>query len=134
MAGTIKLKRAYEAPNSADGVRILVDRLWPRGVSKDEAALDEWNKELAPSNELRHWFGHDPARWTEFGQRYAAELADKTEQLKALRALARKSTVTFVYGAHDETHNQAVVLRNVVLGKAPTAAMRSSAKTRKPSK
>jgi uncharacterized protein YeaO (DUF488 family) len=133
MAGTIKLKRAYEAPEPADGVRILVDRLWPRGVSKDDAALDEWNKDVAPSTELRRWFGHDPARWTEFGRRYADELSDKQEQLKTLRALARKNTVTLVYGAHDQMHNQAVVLRNVLLKKAPTAAVRNKSEVTKQS-
>lgn len=133
MAANIKLKRAYEAPEPADGVRILVDRLWPRGVSKEDAALDDWHKDVAPSTELRRWFGHDPARWTEFGRRYADELSDKKEQLKTLRALARKNTVTLVYGAHDEVHNQAVVLRNVLLGKAPTAAVRNNSKAKKQS-
>lgn len=121
MSGTIKLKRAYDAPAHGDGVRVLVDRLWPRGVSKNDAAIDEWNREVAPSTELRKWFRHDPERWAEFGQRYADELLHKKKQLRELRALARKNTVTFIYAAHDEAHNHAIVLRNVLLRKRPTA-------------
>ena len=116
MAKTIKLKRAYEPPEPADGLRILVDRLWPRGVSKDAAAIDHWYKELAPSTALRRWFGHDPARWAEFGERYRRELEEKQDQLEELRAITRKSTVTLVYAAHDTAHNQAVVLRDVLRG------------------
>lgn len=111
----IKLKRAYEAPAKSDGMRILVDRLWPRGLSKARAAIDHWLKEVAPSNELRQWFGHDPERWPEFQKRYRAELKDNPA-LAELRTLTRKGTVTLVYAAKDELHNQAVVLRQVLDG------------------
>jgi uncharacterized protein YeaO (DUF488 family) len=131
MTGSIKLKRAYAAPARGDGLRILVDRLWPRGISKDEAAIDHWCKELAPAPELRKWFGHDPERWTVFAQRYGRELSGKQDQLKALRSLARKNSVTFVYAAHDEAHNHAIVLRNVILGKTPTAAVKNKSKKTK---
>jgi uncharacterized protein YeaO (DUF488 family) len=109
------LKRAYEPPEPADGTRILVDRLWPRGVSKGDAAIAHWVKELAPSAELRTWFGHDPARFAEFERRYIAELHSNPAALAELRALARKGTVTLVYAARDEAHNDAVVLRKVLL-------------------
>jgi len=111
----VRVKRAYDPPARSDGTRILVDRLWPRGVGKAEAGLDCWVKEVAPSVELRKWFGHDPARWREFERRYAAELAHHAEQLEQLRALARKGPLTLVYGARDEEHNDAVVLRKVLL-------------------
>ncbi|HEU4961647.1 MAG TPA: DUF488 domain-containing protein [Sphingomonas sp.] len=111
----LRLKRAYQRAAPEDGVRILVDRLWPRGVSKAEAALDEWLKDLAPSTDLRKWFGHDPARWDEFQCRYRAELRQHCEDLDRLRALAAKRTVTLVYGARDEQHNDAVVLRDLLL-------------------
>ena len=111
----IQLKRAYEAPAATDGARILVDRLWPRGVTKEALALTEWAKELAPSTALRQWFGHDPARWEAFRQRYRAELAQQETALAALWALARAEVVTLVYAAHDEAHNNAVVVREVLL-------------------
>jgi uncharacterized protein YeaO (DUF488 family) len=120
VAGDVKTKRAYEPPAPGDGVRVLVDRLWPRGVSKADAALDQWMKEIAPTTELRKWFGHNAERWEEFGRRYAAELHGNGELLGQLRALARKGTVTLVYSAHDEAHNDAIVLREVVLGRKPT--------------
>jgi uncharacterized protein YeaO (DUF488 family) len=113
-ASHLRLKRVYEHAASDDGVRILVDRLWPRGLSKTKARLDAWEKEIAPSPALRRWFGHDPARWTEFQRRYRAELRDQSEKLDQIRALARKSTVTLVYGARDEEHNGAVVLRDII--------------------
>lgn len=116
-AGNIKLKRAYEKPEAADGTRVLVDRLWPRGVKKVDAAIDQWMKELSPSTGLRNWFGHDPARWNEFRERYAAELSQHPDQLRQLRALAREGTVTLVYSAHDEEHNNAVALRGLILGR-----------------
>ena len=116
-AANVKLKRAYEPAAEGDGLRILVDRLWPRGVSKAEAALDQWEKAVSPSTSLRKWFGHDPARWQEFRSRYAAEVREHPEPLSRLRALARKSPVTLVYSAHDEIHNDAVVLRDLVLGR-----------------
>jgi uncharacterized protein YeaO (DUF488 family) len=116
-ASNVRLKRAYETPEKTDGTRILVDRLWPRGVSKAEAKLDEWIKEIAPSTELRTWFGHDPRRWDEFRKRYRAELAEHAETLKDLRRRAREGPITLVYSARDEIHNDAVVLRNVILGR-----------------
>jgi uncharacterized protein YeaO (DUF488 family) len=114
-AGHIKLKRAYEPAGPDDGTRILVDRLWPRGLSKAEAAVDRWLKEIAPSTELRQWFGHDPARWPEFRRRYTEELRQHAAVLDEVRALAREDTVTLVYGARDETHNDAVALKDVLL-------------------
>ena len=114
-ASHVQIKRAYEPVAPDDGTRILIDRLWPRGIKKEALALDQWTKELAPSTELRKWFGHDPARWAEFQDRYAAELQPQTEQLDALRALARKSRLTLIYGAHDEAHNNAVVMRALLL-------------------
>lgn len=111
----VRLKRAYEPASAEDGVRILVDRLWPRGLSKSNAAIDQWLKEVAPSTELRRWFGHDPDRWDEFRRRYQAELSRNPEPLAELRAMARKGTVTLVYAAHDEHHNQAVVLRDLLM-------------------
>lgn len=111
---TVRLKRAYDQPAAADGKRILVDRLWPRGVKKDAAAIDQWAKDIAPSDALRKWFGHDPARWSEFRRRYIAELRGHAAELDALRALARHGPVTLVYGARDEEHNQAVVIRDLL--------------------
>ena len=111
----VKLKRAYESPTADDGTRVLVDRLWPRGVKKTEAAIDRWMKQLAPSTELRKWFGHDPARWEEFRRRYAAEIYEHRDELDRLRDLIREGAVTLVYSAHDEAHNDAVVLREILL-------------------
>jgi uncharacterized protein YeaO (DUF488 family) len=116
-ASNVVLKRAYEPPEKSDGRRILVDRLWPRGVSKAEADLDQWIKEIAPSAELRTWFGHDPGRWGEFRRRYRDELAQHSDMLKDLRRRAREGRITLVYSAKDEVHNDAVVLRNVILGR-----------------
>jgi uncharacterized protein YeaO (DUF488 family) len=116
-AANVRLKRAYEPAQSDDGSRILVDRLWPRGVSKADAALDQWMKEIAPSTELRQWFGHDPARWQEFQRRYAEEVGQQPALLRQLRDLARNGPVTLVYSAHDELHNDAVVLRQLLLGR-----------------
>ncbi|WP_022901749.1 DUF488 domain-containing protein [Humibacter albus] len=107
------IKRAYEPASSDDGYRVLVDRLWPRGVSKESAHLDEWEKDVAPSDELRKWFGHDPAKFDEFRTRYLAELEDNPA-VSALRQRGRDGTVTLVYSAHDEEHNQAVVLRDLL--------------------
>lgn len=114
-ASHLRLKRAYAPAEPDDGVRILVDRLWPRGVSKAKAALDDWMKDIAPSTTLREWFGHDPTRWVEFQRRYKVELRQHTEELDRIRALAKKQTVTIVYSAHDEEHNDAIVLRDVLL-------------------
>ena len=118
-AGNIKLKRAYEPASAQDGTRVLVDRLWPRGVSKDAAALDLWLKELAPSTGLRKWFGHDPARWAEFQLRYVQEVREHPQLLAQLRDLARKGPVTLVFSARDEAHNDAIVLRQLLLGRTP---------------
>ncbi len=115
-ANNVKLKRAYDPPAANDGKRILIDRLWPRGIKKTEAAIDEWLKEVAPSTELRKWFGHDPARWPEFRRRYLKELHGHRAELDRLRALARQRTVTLVFAAHDQAHNDAVVLRDLLLG------------------
>ena len=110
----LKLKRAYEPATSADGRRILVDRLWPRGVSKRRAAIDEWMKELAPSTPLRQWFGHDPKKWPEFQRRYKRELHEHKILLRRIATLASRGRVTLVFGARDEAHNDAVVLAAVV--------------------
>lgn len=116
-AGNVRLKRAYEPPVPEDGERILVDRLWPRGVSRADAALDGWMKDIAPSTALRQWFAHDPARWETFRQRYAEELRNHADLVEQLRARARRGTITLVYSAHDAEHNDAVVLRDIVLGR-----------------
>jgi uncharacterized protein YeaO (DUF488 family) len=116
-AANIKLKRAYDPASPDDGTRILVDRLWPRGLSKQKAALDQWMKEIAPSTDLRKWFGHDPKRWNEFRRRYAAELREHSDLVAELRSLARAGAVTLVYAARDETHNDAIVLRDLLLGR-----------------
>lgn len=108
----IKLKRIYEAPSDDDGFRILVERLWPRGISKEKAKVDEWLKELSPSPVLRKWFGHDPARWEEFQTRYQKELSQNEELAKELKRKARGKTVTFVYAARDEEHNSARLLKD----------------------
>jgi uncharacterized protein YeaO (DUF488 family) len=113
----VKIKRAYEPASRTDGTRILVDRLWPRGLKKADAKIDEWLKEIAPSTELRKWFGHDPARWSEFRKRYKAEARQHPEELARLRTLAKKGPLTLVYSAHDESHNDAVVLRSLIVPK-----------------
>jgi len=115
-AGNVKLKRAYEPPDAGDGRRDLIDRLWPRGISKERAAIDQWMKDISPSTELREWFGHDPARWNEFRRRYAKEVRQNAELLDQLRSLARQGPLTLVYSAHDEKHNDAVELRRLILG------------------
>lgn len=122
----LRLKRAYEKPSAADGTRVLVDRLWPRGLKKDAAAIDRWAKDLAPSSELRKWFGHDPARWGEFKRRYTAELARQAELLDGLRTLARRGPLTLVYSASDQEHNQAIVIRDMLVGsRRPSPSRRS---------
>ncbi|HJQ49450.1 MAG TPA: DUF488 family protein [Gaiellaceae bacterium] len=110
----VRLKRAYEQPARSDGYRVLIDRLWPRGVSKHEARLDEWARELAPSSELRRWFGHDRAKFDEFRRRYREELAAQEGKLQELRRRAREGTLTLVYGARDSEHNDAVVLAELL--------------------
>lgn len=120
----IRIKRVYEAPDESDGYRVLVDRLWPRGLKKEAAALDAWHRELAPSDALRRWFGHDVARWPEFRRRYVEELRDKGEALEALRAVARERRLTLLFAARDEAHNDAVVLREVLLSPEATGRAR----------
>ena len=110
----IRLKRAYEPSAAEDGYRILIDRIWPRGVTREKARLDEWARELAPSTELRTWFGHDPARFAEFRRRYSQELASQEEKLRELRGRARETTLTLVYAARDTEHNDAVVLAEIL--------------------
>jgi uncharacterized protein YeaO (DUF488 family) len=110
----VRLKRAYESPAPSDGYRVLIDRLWPRGVRREDARLDEWARELAPSTELRQWFAHDPERFEEFRRRYTAELAGQDAKLRELRRRARHGTLTLIYGAHDEEHNDAVVLAQIL--------------------
>lgn len=107
----IKIRRAYEEPGPEDGRRFLVDRLWPRGVKKEALQVEGWIKEVAPSDELRRWFDHDPERWDEFKQRYAAELDERPEQWRPLLEAAREGDVTLVYATRDEEHNNAVALR-----------------------
>jgi uncharacterized protein YeaO (DUF488 family) len=110
----VRLKRAYEQAERSDGYRVLIDRIWPRGVSKEQAHLDEWARELAPSSELRLWFGHDPAKFEEFRRRYRDELAVQEEKLRELRGRAHKGTLTLIYSARDTEHNDAVVLAELL--------------------
>ncbi|MGZ4710780.1 MAG: DUF488 domain-containing protein [Acidimicrobiales bacterium] len=114
MSSRIWLRRAYDAPTRNDGYRVRVDRLWPRGTRRADAQLDEWCRDLAPSNELRRWFGHDPRRWDEFQRRYRAELTEHRDAVDRLAERADKHRVTLVYGARDPEHNNAVVLRDVI--------------------
>jgi len=107
----IRLKRAYDPPEKGDGSRILVDRLWPRGLSKEKAKIDLWLKEIAPSTELRKWFGHDPEKWDEFQKRYRAELKENKEAVDKLKKALKQGHATLIYSAHDEEHNDAVVLQ-----------------------
>jgi uncharacterized protein YeaO (DUF488 family) len=108
---TLRTKRIHEAPAKGDGTRVLVDRLWPRGVSKEKARLDAWVRGVAPSNELRKWFAHDPAKWQEFRKRYFKELDANAEAVEEVRALVAKGTATLLFAAKDEEHNNAVALR-----------------------
>jgi uncharacterized protein YeaO (DUF488 family) len=110
----IRLKRVYEEPGTEDGFRILVERLWPRGLTKDRAAVDLWLKELAPSSALRKWYGHDPAKWTQFCERYWTELKQKNEVVNILRQKSEEGTVTLVYAARDEHRNSAVALKSFI--------------------
>lgn len=120
MAERVFLKRAYEAPVKSDGTRVLVDRLWPRGISKEALKADHWLKEVAPSTELRKWFDHDPEKWAEMKKRYKAELGKgaQKEAFGELKALAKEGPLTLVYGAKDEEYNQAVILKELLTGKA----------------
>jgi uncharacterized protein YeaO (DUF488 family) len=110
----VRLKRAYDRASASDGYRVLIDRLWPRGVTREQARLDEWARELAPSAELRSWFGHNPSRFAEFRRRYNAELIAQKGKLRELRRRARNGRLTLVYGARDTEHNDAVVLAAVL--------------------
>lgn len=109
-----KTKRVYEDAANNDGYRLLVDRIWPRGVSKEKAQLDEWNKDMAPSTELRKWFGHQPERFGEFTKRYKKELAQQENELKRIKNIAKDKQVCLLYGAKDKEHNQAIVLKSVL--------------------
>ena len=117
MTRSIAIKRVYEEAKASDGTRILVDRLWPRGLSKEKARVDVWLKEVAPSNALRKWFGHDAKKWVEFQKRYAEELKADPGPLEQLKQAAKKGPVSLLYGAHDEEHNQAVALEKMLRGK-----------------
>lgn len=110
----VGLKRAYEQPSPSDGMRVLVDRLWPRGLSKTQLAVDFWLKDAAPSDALRRWYGHNPSRWEAFAARYRAELAERSDLLRLLDELRRRGRVTLLYGARDTARNNAVVLREVL--------------------
>jgi uncharacterized protein YeaO (DUF488 family) len=110
----INLKRVYEKPTKGDGMRILVDRLWPRGLTKQKANVDLWLKEIAPSTELRKWFHHDPKKWEEFKKQYRMELKNKKEPIEVLKKQLKRGTVTLVYGAKDEEHNEAIVLKELL--------------------
>jgi len=111
----VKVKRIYEAPDPSDGTRVLVDRLWARGLTKEKAALDLWLKDIAPSTELRKWFSHDPAKWEEFQKRYRAELETNDAAVARLREELRKGPVTLLYAARDQEHNEALVLRDYLV-------------------
>lgn len=113
-ASRIRLKRVYDSPESGDGQRILVDRLWPRGLAKSDLELDAWRKDVAPSTALRRWFRHDPANWDEFQRRYRAELASRAEGINFLLGAALAGPITLLYAAKDERHNQAIVLKAVL--------------------
>jgi uncharacterized protein YeaO (DUF488 family) len=113
----IQLKRVYEKSSRKDGLRILVDRLWPRGLTKEHAAVKLWLKDVAPSTELRKWFNHDSAKWKPFQARYRKELGEKKNMLKLLKQKSKGHTVTLVYGARDEKHNEALVLKMVLEGR-----------------
>lgn len=116
----VKLKRAYEAPTRSDGRRVLVDRLWPRGISKDRLRLDDWLKDVAPSAALRDWFGHEPSKWDEFKDRYFRELDDRPATVERLLGKHRAETVTLVFGARDRVHNNAVALKDYLERRAGT--------------
>ena len=107
----IRIKRAYDDPAAEDGTRILVDRLWPRGLSKEKARIDDWPKEIAPSNELRRWYGHDPEKWEEFRSRYVAELEERPDEVEKLREQVRQGRATFVFSSKEEELNNAVALK-----------------------
>ncbi len=121
---SIVVKRIYEPPAKTDGTRILVDRLWPRGIKKDTAALDDWTKEVGPSNELRQWFGHEPDKWKEFQRRYNAELDANADAWQPLLARARKGRLTLLFGTREERYNNAVALKAYLEAKLDSAGKR----------
>src|SRR5919198_4405687 len=114
MALDVRTKRAYDPPEASDGCRVLIDHVWPRGIKREELSLDEWARELAPSDELRRWFGHDPERFDEFRARYRDELSSHGDKLEELRRRARDGAVTVVYAARDREHNNAAVLAELL--------------------
>jgi uncharacterized protein YeaO (DUF488 family) len=118
---SVRVKRVYEAPSRTDGVRVLVDRLWPRGLSKEAAQVDLWLKEIAPSHELRHWFGHDPAKWADFDRRYRAELQRAPDAVAELSALVRRGAVTLLFGSQELTYNNANALHALLVGQRAAA-------------
>jgi len=124
----IKLKRAYEPAAASDGTRYLVERLWPRGVRKEALQLDAWLKDVAPSDGLRRWFSHDPAKWTEFRRRYNTELDANASEWKPILEAARRGTTTLVYSAHDTEHNNAVVLKDYLEGRLKRPSRPATAK------
>jgi uncharacterized protein YeaO (DUF488 family) len=128
----IQTKRVYDPPAASDGLRILIDRLWPRGLTKKKAAVDGWMKELAPSTELRRWFAHDPEKWREFQRRYREELKDKSDLVRDITDRAASSKVTLVYGARDVQHNDAAVLANVVRERLARRVARAAAALSRP--
>lgn len=111
---SVKIKRVYEKPDKEDGFRVLVDRLWPRGLTKEKAAVDLWLKEIAPSNELRKWFGHEPEKWPEFRKKYLQELKENEEPVLILKDHLKKGTVSLIYAARDQVHNEALVLKELL--------------------
>lgn len=113
---SIRIKRMYEEAHDQDGYRILVDKIWPRGISKEEARLDDWKKDIAPSDGLRKWFDHDPDKFDEFSEKYRKELKDKKEILDGIRKIAKEHRVTLLYATQDEKYNQAIVLKEVLEG------------------
>jgi uncharacterized protein YeaO (DUF488 family) len=116
MTADVRVRRIYEPPSPEDGYRVLVDRVWPRGITRERARLDEWARELAPSDELRRWFGHAPERFAQFRDRYRSELEAHAEELERLRRRAQDGPVTVLYGARDERHNNAVVIAELLRG------------------
>jgi uncharacterized protein YeaO (DUF488 family) len=125
----VRIKRAYDPPEPSDGYRVLIDRFWPRGITRANAHVDEWAHELAPSSELRRWFAHDPALFEEFRERYVRELAAHDEKVEALRRRAREGTLTLVYAARDAEHNDAVVLAEILTSLPPKKKRRARDRT-----
>lgn len=124
----ISIKRVYEPPDPSDGLRILVDRLWPRGLAKEKARIDQWQKDLAPSDALRRWFGHDPRRWEEFKRRYRQELSTKMEEVKDLVKQARHGTITLLFASQDKEHNNAVVFQELLEKHCNVAGLKRGAR------